>query len=135
MEYQYQYQAGFVPPTVSPFVTNYNYDSQFDSDDLSRDALPSFEMNPQNYNNNNGLNEEVAGGDEEERKRIRRERNKQAAARCRQRRIEYTNRLAQETEEMALGNMQLRNTLHELMQLKAELEESLQVVTKRCAFV
>ena len=131
---EHQYQAGFVPPIVAPFITG--YDSQFDSDDLSRDASPNLKINPENCNSNsNSSCGEKAPVDEEERKRIRRERNKQAAARCRQRRIEYTNKLARETEELELGNVELRNTLHELMQQKAHLEATLKMYNKKCAYV
>lgn len=39
---EHQYQAGFVPPTVTPSITSDSCDdSQFDSDDLSRGASPS----------------------------------------------------------------------------------------------
>ncbi|XP_015790517.1 fos-related antigen 2-like [Tetranychus urticae] len=130
---EYQYQPGFMPPMVAPFITG--YDSQFDSD-LSRDASPNLNLNPENYNSisNNSFGEN-ASVDEEERKRIRRERNKQAAARCRQRRIEYTNKLARETEELQLGNVELWNTLHELMQQKAHMEAMLETFNKNSAFV
>ncbi|CAH1965587.1 unnamed protein product [Acanthoscelides obtectus] len=60
--------------------------------------------------------------EEEERKRIRRERNKAAAARCRKRRVDHTNALIAETEELEHKKQDLQDELQQLRQLKDQLE-------------
>nr|CAH7766407.1 unnamed protein product [Callosobruchus chinensis] len=60
--------------------------------------------------------------EEEERRRIRRERNKAAAARCRKRRVDHTNALIAETEELERKKQDLQDELQQLRQLKDQLE-------------
>ncbi|CAG9813680.1 unnamed protein product [Phaedon cochleariae] len=60
--------------------------------------------------------------EEEERRRVRRERNKAAAARCRKRRVDHTNTLILETEDLELKKQCLQEEVHELQQLKEQLE-------------
>ncbi|XP_074604465.1 transcription factor kayak-like [Brevipalpus obovatus] len=97
---EYQYQAGFVPPPISPSYTSDSSDRACNSVDNSQ---------------------------EDQRKKLRRERNKEAAARCRKRRLEQTERLSQETEELAEGNRILRN---ELTLLEAQRDELMQTLQK-----
>lgn len=51
---EHQYQAGFMPPTITPSITS-DSDSQFDSDDLSRGASPNLSATPGN-NGSSGVN-------------------------------------------------------------------------------
>ncbi|KAF5275172.1 hypothetical protein FQR65_LT04204 [Abscondita terminalis] len=60
--------------------------------------------------------------EEEERRRVRRERNKMAAARCRKRRVDHTNALLNETDNLEQKKQQLQNELQELQTIKEELE-------------
>ncbi|XP_018571832.1 transcription factor kayak isoform X1 [Anoplophora glabripennis] len=60
--------------------------------------------------------------EEEERRRIRRERNKAAAARCRKRRVDHTNSLIAETEELEHKKQCLQEELQELQQMKEQLD-------------
>lgn len=60
--------------------------------------------------------------EEDERRRVRRERNKLAAARCRKRRVDHTNKLLQETEGLEDKKRNLQTQITELQNLKEELE-------------
>ncbi|XP_008311121.1 v-fos FBJ murine osteosarcoma viral oncogene homolog Ab [Cynoglossus semilaevis] len=60
--------------------------------------------------------------EEEERKRIRRERNKQAAAKCRNRRRELTDTLQAETDMLEDEKSSLQNDIANLMKEKERLE-------------
>ncbi|XP_068198889.1 v-fos FBJ murine osteosarcoma viral oncogene homolog Ab [Antennarius striatus] len=60
--------------------------------------------------------------EEEEKKRIRRERNKQAAAKCRNRRRELTDTLQAETDELEDEKSNLQNDIAKLMKEKERLE-------------
>lgn len=60
--------------------------------------------------------------EEEERKRIRRERNKQAAAKCRNRRRELTDSLQAETDMLEDEKSSLQNDIANLMKEKERLE-------------
>ncbi|XP_054010395.1 transcription factor kayak isoform X2 [Hylaeus anthracinus] len=60
--------------------------------------------------------------EEEERRQIRRERNKMAAARCRKRRMDHTNALLEETEDLEQKKQSLQEEIHQLEQAKDELE-------------
>lgn len=70
--------------------------------------------------------------EEEERRRIRRERNKIAAAKCRQRRVDHTNRLIQETEKLEEERVTLQDEIHTLRQQKDQLEFILQAHRPLC---
>ena len=60
--------------------------------------------------------------EEEERRRIRRLRNKAAAARCRQRRVDHTKALIEETERLEQKKQSLQDELQKFQQMKEELE-------------
>lgn len=60
--------------------------------------------------------------EEEERRCIRRERNKMAAARCRKRRMDHTNELIDETEQLERKRQTLQGEIHQLEIEKQELE-------------
>lgn len=70
--------------------------------------------------------------EEDQRKKLRRERNKEAAARCRKRRLEQTERLSHETEELAEGNRILRNELKLLEEQRDHLQRTLQLHQTQC---
>ena len=70
---------------------------------------------------------------EEIRKRgIRRERNKQAAAKCRQRRVDLTNTLLAETDQLEDVKAELENDIQSLQQQKEQLEFLLQAHKPVC---
>lgn len=60
--------------------------------------------------------------EEEERRKVRRERNKLAAARCRKRRVDHTNKLVEETEGLEAKKRALQKQITELQSQKEELE-------------
>uniref|UniRef100_A0AAR5QIQ4 BZIP domain-containing protein n=1 Tax=Dendroctonus ponderosae TaxID=77166 RepID=A0AAR5QIQ4_DENPD len=60
--------------------------------------------------------------EEEERRRVRRERNKAAAARCRKRRVDHTNSLIKEVEELEQKRQKLIEEQMDLKRMKHHLE-------------
>lgn len=71
---------------------------------------------------------------EEEAKRAkRRERNKQAAARCRKRRLDQTNQLQEETNEMARENNELSTKLKTLCQQFQDIHARLSMHELQCS--
>lgn len=70
--------------------------------------------------------------EDEERRRIRRERNKLAAARCRQRRVDLTNQLLAETESLEDEKMQLEKEISNLQRQRHQLEFVLDSHASRC---
>ncbi|XP_076260290.1 transcription factor kayak isoform X1 [Rhynchophorus ferrugineus] len=60
--------------------------------------------------------------EEEERRRIRRERNKAAAARCRKRRVDHTNALIMEVEELEQKRQKLLEERRQLQDMKDSLD-------------
>lgn len=64
--------------------------------------------------------------EEEERRRLRRERNKMAAFRCRQRRKQHIVELEQITEQISNGNNDLEREIEDLKQQKQQLEDMLE---------
>ncbi|XP_060529228.1 transcription factor kayak isoform X2 [Cylas formicarius] len=64
--------------------------------------------------------------EEEERRRIRRERNKAAAARCRKRRVDHTNSLIKEVEDLEQKRQKLLDEQQNLKILKDQLEYALE---------
>jgi FtsZ-binding cell division protein ZapB len=69
---------------------------------------------------------------EEEKRRVRRERNKTAAAKCRQRRVDAINTLSEETEELEDVQAKLENEIQNLNQQKEQLEFILQAHRPMC---
>jgi len=76
--------------------------------------------------------EEHLSAEEEQRRTIRRERNKLAAAKCRQRRVDQTNQLTHETEELEEVKASLENEVETLKQVKEHLEFVLQAHKPLC---
>ncbi|KAL3216192.1 hypothetical protein MRX96_006397 [Rhipicephalus microplus] len=70
--------------------------------------------------------------EEEERRRIRRERNKLAAARCRKRRMDHTNSLIKETEELEEAKNKLQQEMAALRSEKENLEFLLEAHKASC---
>ncbi|XP_041268166.1 protein fosB isoform X2 [Onychostruthus taczanowskii] len=66
--------------------------------------------------------EETLTPEEEEKRRVRRERNKLAAAKCRNRRRELTDRLQAETEQLEEEKAELESEIAELRKEKERLE-------------
>jgi len=78
------------------------------------------------------LKDEKLSPEEEERRRVRRERNKVAAAKCRQRRVDHTNRLIIETEKLEKDRDSIQDEIHTLQQQKDQLEFILQTHQPLC---
>ncbi|XP_072172843.1 uncharacterized protein [Diadema setosum] len=70
--------------------------------------------------------------DEREKRRVRRERNKLAAAKCRQRRVDHTNTLITETEDWEEKNATLEQEITKLQQQKEQLEFILEAHKAMC---
>lgn len=70
--------------------------------------------------------------EETERKSVRRERNKLAAAKCRQRRVDLTNTLLSESEDLEEEQAKLEEEIQTLQQQKEQLEFLLQAHRPLC---
>ncbi|ELU03492.1 hypothetical protein CAPTEDRAFT_170504 [Capitella teleta] len=70
--------------------------------------------------------------EEEEKRSVRRERNKQAAAKCRQRRVDLTNRLLNETEGLEEDQADLEEEIQKLQAQKEQLEFLLEAHRPLC---
>ncbi|XP_078000936.1 uncharacterized protein LOC144453499 isoform X2 [Glandiceps talaboti] len=70
--------------------------------------------------------------DERDKRRVRRERNKVAAAKCRQKRVDQTNLLVNETEDWEEKNATLQNEIAKLEKQKEQLEFLLQAHKPMC---
>ncbi|RUS73806.1 hypothetical protein EGW08_018423 [Elysia chlorotica] len=154
-------QSGFVPPVVDPGhsaeVSQDSMDQDLDcSSDYSDDWEPKKKRgrlsggaggssNPdlivtadgtinaapqRKYTRRN--KDEKLPPEEEERRRVRRERNKLAAAKCRQRRVDHTNELVEETEELEREQSELEQEIASLQQEKDQLEFILQAHQPVC---
>lgn len=138
-------QSGFVPPVVDPSSREQSQDS-FESSDPEWE--PSYKRGrsedgfmsngdhgqssaPQRKYTRRNRNEKLSP-EEEERRRVRRERNKLAAAKCRQRRVDHTNTLVEETEKLEAEKSDLENEIHSLQQQKDQLEFILQAHVPIC---
>jgi len=71
--------------------------------------------------------------EEDERRKIRRERNKLAAARCRKRRVDQTNTLLEETEELEQTKRSIQKQINDLETEREELEFILQAHNSNCS--
>merc|ERR1719369_1801762 len=81
-----------------------------------RRKIPDTELNP----------------NEREKRKVRRERNKLAAAKCRQKRVDQTNELVAETEVWEEKNATLQNEIAKLEKQKEQLEFLLQAHKPMC---
>lgn len=77
-------------------------------------------------------NNEMLPPDEVEKREVRRERNKQAAAKCRQRRVDQTNVLINETENLEEEKAELENEIQGLQQQKEQLQFLLEAHKPAC---
>lgn len=75
---------------------------------------------------------EAMSSEEYERRQVRRERNKLAAAKCRQRRVDQTNVLINETENLEEEKAELENEISHLMKQKDELQFVLDAHKSAC---
>ncbi|KAL3874632.1 hypothetical protein ACJMK2_037618 [Sinanodonta woodiana] len=144
-------QSGFVPPVVDINSADSDYDGYSDSssdpdwspaDKKFRTSDGSSSSNAYDLNDPSLLNparkthrrarDEKLAPEEEEKRRVRRERNKVAAAKCRQRRVDHTNRLLAETEKLENEQSNLENEIQTLQQTKDQLEFILQAHHPLC---
>ncbi|CAG9859890.1 unnamed protein product [Phyllotreta striolata] len=150
-------EAGFVPPLVHSIGHN-QYISASDADSFSTKNQTMWHSGnisqsssdcetrltpPLGQKSSNGQARRNMGGrkptkdlncspEEEERRRIRRERNKAAAARCRKRRVDHTNALISETEDLESKKQALQEEMHDLQQMKEHLEYILESHKANC---
>ncbi|XP_071795128.1 uncharacterized protein [Asterias amurensis] len=78
------------------------------------------------------IRDEELPPDERDKRRVRRERNKLAAAKCRQRRVDHTNTLIGETEDWEEKNATLEQEISKLHQQKEQLEFILEAHKAMC---
>jgi len=151
-----QYQSGFVPPPLSTSrdsLSSSDDDSWADSNHGSQGGLggPAKKLKtnsrtavlteadiytpgylstsrkpPQRRNNDKVTGEEMT------RRLVRRERNKVAAAKCRQRRVDHTNILLAETDKLDGERNEIENEIQSLQQQKEHLEFLLQAHRPLC---
>ncbi|EFA10699.1 kayak isoform A [Tribolium castaneum] len=143
-------EAGFVPPLVHS-IGNNQYISASDADiyssksqnmwqtslsqsssDSNTRSTPPLTQKTSLINNTPQTRRNMGGRkpardlnispEEEERRRIRRERNKAAAARCRKRRVDHTNALIKETEDLEQKKQALQEEIQEYQRMKDELD-------------
>jgi len=145
-------QSGFVPPVINPVTTApemvQDYADSF-SDQSDEDWEPPSSKRAKvgsggnNYTTATSTSSRRPTGprkprnekltpEEEERRRIRRERNKVAAAKCRQRRVDLTNKLMNESDNLEEEKASLENEIQALQQQKEQLEFLLQAHTPMC---
>lgn len=142
-------QSGFVPPVINPIgslsaapemVQDFGADSYSDSDDdYEPPSSKRAKGNQGSYSNSRrptgprrSRNEKLTP-EEEDRRKIRRERNKVAAAKCRQRRVDLTNKLINESENLEEEKATLENEIQTLQQQKEQLEFLLQAHKPMCS--
>ncbi|XP_026472488.1 transcription factor kayak [Ctenocephalides felis] len=132
---QSSHQAGFVPPPAQQITqeitsrTSMSTSGSWQGPSQSEMDTTSQQM----ATTNTRTNRRSTGGrrptkatnispEEEERRCIRRERNKMAAARCRKRRMDHTNELIDETEQLERKRQTLQGEIHQLELEKQDLE-------------
>ncbi|XP_022334540.1 uncharacterized protein LOC111131350 [Crassostrea virginica] len=140
-------QSGFVPPIVDPAGSDrssdrYDYSDMSDADwpptgvKRGRGAdgsdLTGYDMTTNVGGGRKRKRDEKISPEEEERRRVRRERNKLAAAKCRQRRVDHTNRLIIETEKLEKERDSIEADIQTLQQQKDQLEFVLQAHQPLC---
>ncbi|XP_038143373.1 v-fos FBJ murine osteosarcoma viral oncogene homolog Ab [Cyprinodon tularosa] len=105
--------------SVAPSHRAHPYSSS-PSPAYSTSAMKSVSSRPHNVTKR-GRAEQISP-EEEEKRRIRRERNKQAAAKCRNRRRELTDTLQAETDQLEDEKSSLQNDIANLLKEKEKLE-------------
>lgn len=144
-------QSGFVPPIVHSALQSENDAYSDSSSNMSADDyLPSapkkvkigdktttimskYEIeNPQRKTHRRQIREDEISPEEAQRRNLRRERNKVAAAKCRQRRVDHTNRLLNETDKLEEEGRSIEQEIQALQQEKDQLEFILQAHNPIC---
>jgi fos-like antigen len=132
-------QSGFVPPVVDPRAIKHEHDDLYSEDSMEPEWTPPSKHGRMDDSSNSPSatprqgprrhtgprppkKHETLTPEEEERRRVRRERNKQAAAKCRQRRVDHTNELIQQTEDLEDQKSSLESEIKSLQQQKEQLE-------------
>ncbi|CAH1792392.1 unnamed protein product [Owenia fusiformis] len=148
-------QSGFVPPVVSEFYADNSSNDSVTSNDPEWTPVGSSSPKKPRLSsgrtsmrvpiviqkappNRNKGGRKRAGTDielppaEAEKRRVRRERNKAAAAKCRQRRVDAINTLSAETDDLEDVQAELENEIQNLSQQKEQLEFILQAHRPMC---
>merc|ERR1712128_306853 len=155
----YKNAAGFAPPIVTTTIsaggrTYVNLDSKnwqggtttvvtppsaapLFADLQSHTMIEERKVNRGGGRKSATLKEEELCPEEEERRRVRRERNKLAAARCRKRRVDQTETLQKDVDELEDKKRAMMEEIHCLKSQKDELEfilDAHKTVCKKSAF-
>jgi len=137
-------QGNFVPPlpTNITVVTNTWQGGQIVSEEEPevKETKPEIVKRPNKVKGKKGgsnggrrpKNEKNLSPEEEERRKVRRERNKLAAARCRKRRVDHTNQLLEETDDLEQKKRSLQEEITELQSQREELEMILEAHSPHC---
>lgn len=96
-------------------------------DDSTQYLLSARGKGPRRHTGPRPKRQEKLTSEEEEKRKVRRERNKLAAAKCRQRVVKITNDLVSETEQLEEQNATLESEIDKLEQQKGQLEFLLQL--------
>jgi len=149
-------QSGFVPPIVSAqsyssphndMVIKREYPAEYYSDESSQDPdwapeEPSMKRmrtgdvtstTPRRTGPRGRRSDSDLTPDEMQKRMVRRERNKLAAAKCRQRRVDLTNTLQDQTDVLESEKSNLETEIQQLQSQKEQLEFLLQAHTPVCA--
>jgi len=142
-------QSGFVPPVVDPRMIKQEHDDYYSEDSCDPEWTPPSKHARMDDSSNSPAStprsgprrhtgprpprkHEVLTPEESERRKVRRERNKQAAAKCRQRRVDHTNELIQQTEDLEDQKSSLESDIKALQQQKEQLEFLLEAHRPLC---
>ncbi|XP_075723152.1 transcription factor kayak-like isoform X3 [Rhipicephalus microplus] len=123
----------WLPPSTTP--QQLEQQMQQISREINNAPTPSPPLPPKPARTGGGRRpnrNEKLSPEEEERRRIRRERNKLAAARCRKRRMDHTNSLIKETEELEEAKNKLQQEMAALRSEKENLEFLLEAHKASC---
>jgi len=137
-------RSGFVPPVIDP-VSSMEDDPDWMPVSGSKRtrtsaARPAYSVSPYQVptpaprrgGGRKSKDDPRLAPEELRRRQVRRERNKHAAAKCRQRRVDHTNELVMETEELEEETSSLESQIKTLQQQKEQLEFLLQAHKPMC---
>lgn len=124
-------RSGFVPPVIDP--VSHDNDSEWVPISSKRPKMssrPAYTVNPYELptsttprkGGRRSKDDPRMPPEELRRRHVRRERNKLAAAKCRQRRVDHTNELINETEILEDETSSLEHQINTLQQQKEQLE-------------
>lgn len=126
--------GNFVPPSVSsshgPITGRHQGSRAVHHGRVRSNDLDLLRMSPSTSRRR--IRDEDLPPEERDKRRIRRERNKLAAAKCRQRRVDHTNSLIGETEDWEEKNATLEQEISKLHQQKEQLEFILEAHKAMC---